>query len=94
MVNLDVDLPIHRGVVVSGPCQVRHHSDLGPTAWPWGTRHRGADDATYTESDDQHAGNDSAQNVGKEAHEKQDGVEYEKPMRGSPRHGHGRRLNP
>ena len=56
-------------------------SPFGPrsTAWPWGTRPRGPDDATDTESDDQHAGKDSAENVGKEANEKQDGVGDDKP---------------
>ena len=78
-------------------------SAFGPMSWPWGspTRPRGTDDATDTESDDQHAGKDSAENVGKETHEKQDGACDEKAdqhgaifrhhgMRGSPRHGHGR----
>ena len=80
-------------------------STFGPTAWPWCTRPRGAEDATDTESDDQHAGKDSAEDVGKEAHEKQDGASDENAdqhgdrlrhhgMRGSQRHGHGRRRNP
>ena len=57
-------------------------SPVGPMAWPCGTsptRPRGPYDATDTESDDQHAGKDSAENVGKEANETQDGVCDDKP---------------
>ena len=53
-----------------GPSAFRPRS----TAWPWGARPSGSDDATDTESDEQHARKYIAENVGKEAHEKQDGV--------------------
>ena len=78
-------------------------SAFGPrsTAWPWGPRPSGSDDATDTESDEQHAGKDSAENVGKEALEKQDGVGEDKPdqhgmscLRGDRFRRHGMRGSP
>ena len=67
-------------------------SAFGPKAWLWDARLRGADDATDTESDDQHAGKDSAANVGKESHEKQDGACDDKPDQHHPSCPHGDRF--